>query len=71
MVRWMMFTIHSATRRTVPVVFVAEDSLDDLCDPVYLRVIYWGINWPILLAVVRYGRYLAVENLSRLVQCVA
>ena len=58
MVRWACFAIHRVKQRTVPVVFRAEGSFDELCNPGYPRVILLGINLLILLT---------IENLGRLV----
>ena len=63
------FAIHSVKPRTVPVVFVAEGFFGELCDPGRPRGVLLGINLPILLAMVRHEYCFAVDNLSRLVQC--
>ena len=65
------FAIHSEKPRTVPVVFVAEGSFDELCDPGCPRGVLLGIHLPILLGMVRrHENSFAVENLG-IVQCVA
>ena len=62
------FAIHSVKSGTVPVVFVAENSIDELCDPGCPKGVLLGINLPLLLVMVRHECCFAVENIGRLVQ---
>ena len=62
--------IHSVKPRTVPLVFEAEGSFDELCNPGRPRGVLLRINLPILLAIVRHEWCFAVENFTRLMQCV-
>ena len=69
MVHGGYFVIHSIKPRTVPVVFVADGSFDELCDPECPRGVLLWINLPIVLGMVR--RSFGVVSLGRLVKYVA
>ena len=59
------FAIHSVKPRTVPVVFVAEGSSVELCNPGWSRSVLMGIYLPNVLAMVRHESCLVVNKIYR------
>ena len=64
MVRRVMFCHALCKAKRVPVVFLAEDSIDEFCNPRCSRGVLLGMNVAILLAMVRHGCCFTVENIG-------